>query len=209
MANGAIVFWTASLRPDLCCGFASTVTFVGPRPRPLLVPVNRAQRDTSPLYSRSLQKVQSDGLHRTALRHRVPLAPEVGCRSIPSTVCPKVRINRLFCLMVLLLVRCILASLFVATSYTVRRRRQESTLCFLQSVYSETDTWWSVSQQSQSQLLACRTHPLVTPTEAPRNLSITGSIIEVERLCQCLLNGSTLLMVPSCPMPCVHCYATR
>ena len=105
LANGAIVFWTESLRPDLCCGFASTVTFVGPRPRPLLVPVNRAQRDTSPLYSRSLQKVQSDGLHRTALRHRVPLAPEVGCRSIPSTVCPKVRINRLLSLIVLLLVR--------------------------------------------------------------------------------------------------------
>ena len=134
MANGAIVFWTESLRPDLCCGFASTVTFVGPRPRPLLVPVNLAQRDMSPLYSCSLQKVQSNGLHRTSLRHRAPLAPELGCRGIPPTGCPKVRINRLLSLIVLLLVRCILTSLFVATSYSVRRCRQESTLCFCKCV---------------------------------------------------------------------------
>ena len=46
-------------------------------------------RDTSPLYSCSLQKVQSHGLHRNVLRHRAPLAPELGCdvRTIDRCLC--------------------------------------------------------------------------------------------------------------------------
>ena len=85
-----------------------------------LLPVNLARRDTSPLNSCLLQKVKSDGLHRNALRHRAPLEPELGCRSIPPTGYPKVRINRPSSLIVLMLVRCILTSLSVATSCTVR-----------------------------------------------------------------------------------------